>query len=129
MAGPVPERRKNPRFACNEPVRLSLLSDECKGCILDATIVGFSKGGMRIETCINVPLGTLIKLEGRDTLFLGEVVYCQGAEPVLHLGIILTRALYGIAELRRIHKPLQDAVHAPAVRAADDLIASLRTAR
>ncbi|BDC50253.1 hypothetical protein F183_A25690 [Bryobacterales bacterium F-183] len=127
MAGSAaPERRKYPRFACNEPVRLSLLSDQFKGKTLDATIVGMSQGGLRIETSLNVPVGTLIKMEGKDTLFLGEVVYCQGDEPVLHLGIILTRALYGLTELRRIHKPLQEALR-PTAETADDLVEAGRS--
>lgn len=110
MAG-HPERRKYPRFSCNEPVQLSLLSEAEKGRNLDATIVGISKGGMRIETNSTVPIGTLIKMEGKDTLFLGEVVYCQGSLPVYHLGIVLTRALYGLAELRRLNRPLHEALH------------------
>lgn len=126
MAGSAPERRKYPRFTCNEPVKLSLLSDQFKGRTLDATIVGISQGGMRIETSVNVPIGTLIKMEGKDTLFLGEVVYCHGAEPVLHLGIILTRALYGLAELRRVHKPLQEALRSTA-EIADELVEAGRS--
>jgi PilZ domain len=96
------ERRRHPRFAVQDTVRLTLLSED--GRSGDARIVDISVTGVRIESLLAFHPGSLIKVEWKDTLMLGEVLYCQrGGDGLNVLGVELTRALYGMAELRRLN--------------------------
>lgn len=100
------DRRKHPRFAQNEMVQMTLLGQD--GRSSQVKIVDASEFGVRIECADGLSPGSLIKVEGQDSLLLGEVLYCQSAEiPGSHfLGVKLTRALFGLAELRRLNESL-----------------------
>jgi hypothetical protein len=98
------ERRRSPRFARNDQVLLKQLSD-VEG-TFDVRIVDASDNGMRIESTLPLRPGTLIQIEGRDTLLLGEVLYCQTINESHFLGVELTSALFGLADLRRLNRSL-----------------------
>lgn len=101
------DRRKRPRFALNETVQLTLLGQD--GRSAQVRIVDASEFGIRIECQLELHAGALIKVEGQDSLLLGEVLYCLPAEEVTglyFLGIRLTRALFGLTELRRLNQSL-----------------------
>lgn len=101
------DRRRYPRFSQNDIVRLTLLSED--GRAADARIVDASAGGVRLETPLIIKTGSLVKVEWQDTLLLGEVLYTQSAEGSTVLGIELTRALYGMAELQCLNASLKNA--------------------
>jgi len=99
------ERRRSPRFVRNDHVLLKQLSNG-EG-TFDVRIVDASENGMRIESSQPLGSGTLIQIEGRDTMLLGEVLYCQSSSNESHfLGVELTSALYGLADLRRLNRSL-----------------------
>ncbi len=98
------ERRRSPRFSQNEQVQLTLLGED--GRSASVRIVDSSANGMRIESVMRIKPGSLIRIECQDTLLLGEVLYCQPDESKFFLGVELTRALYGLAELRRLNDSL-----------------------
>jgi hypothetical protein len=95
------DRRRHPRFARNEIVRLTMLHDETQAA--EARIVDASTSGVRLESTLGVMAGTLVKVEWKDTLLLGEVLYSQQSGPFTLVGVELTRALYGVSELRRLN--------------------------
>jgi hypothetical protein len=109
MAAPR-DRRRYPRFSQNDIVRLTLLSED--GRAADARIVDASAGGVRIESTLDLKTGSLVKVEWQDTLMLGEVLYTRTTEATTVIGIQLTRALYGMAELRRLNASLTNASQA-----------------
>jgi hypothetical protein len=101
------ERRRYPRFSQNDIVRLTLLGED--GRAADARIIDASAGGVRIESPFELKPGSLVKVEWQDTLLLGEVLYTKTTGGSTTLGIELTRALYGMAELRRLNASLTNA--------------------
>jgi hypothetical protein len=104
MASSERERRRHPRFEQNEHVRLTLLGED--GRTTEALIVDASATGMRVEVACRFSPGDLVKLESHDTLLLGEVLHVQQTNGKTYLGIELTRALYGLAELGRLNRSL-----------------------
>lgn len=103
---PVPDRRQYPRFEKDERVRLSVLGSE-NSVPFDVRIVDASARGMRIASEVKVRPGSLIQVEGHDTLLLGEVLYCApAANDNFFLGVELTQALFGLAELRKLNQSL-----------------------
>jgi|GEM_PF-816741 len=119
------DRRSHPRFAQNDIVRLTLLSED--GRTIDARIIDASVSGIRLESPLSISAGSLIKVEWQDTLLLGEVLYSQSAGSSTVLGIELTRALYGMSELRRLNANLTGATQGAAGRQAD-VVAAVSTA-
>lgn len=101
---PARDRRRTPRFAQDEVVRVTPLSEGCDA--QDARILDASVGGVRLDIPTPLPLRSLVKVEWQDTLLLGEVLYCQSDRGTNIVGIQLTRALYGMAELRRLNASL-----------------------
>jgi hypothetical protein len=104
MASLARERRRHPRFEQNEEVRLTLLGEN--GHSTDAKIVDGSTSGMRVEAVCNLHPGDLVKIEGQDTLLLGEVLHVQKFRGKTYFGIEVTRALYGLADLGRLNSSL-----------------------
>ena len=104
------ERRRHPRFRQNEAISLTLLGSD--GQIVNGVIVDASEAGMRLWSPELLSTGSLVKLESEDTLLLGEVCYSHIAAadfflgPGFLMGIELSRALYGLTELRRLNHNL-----------------------
>lgn len=111
------DRRRYPRFSQDDVVRLTLLSED--GRSADARIVDASVGGVRLESPIFLKVGSLVKIEWKDTLLLGEVLYTQAAGSINILGVELTRALYGMAELKRLNSSLTGATQVVGGRQSD----------
>jgi len=97
------------------------------GRTIDARIIDASVSGIRLESPLSISAGSLIKVEWQDTLLLGEVLYSQSAGSSTVLGIELTRALYGMSELRRLNANLTGATQGAAGRQAD-VVAAVSTA-
>ena len=104
------ERRRYPRFRQNEAVSVTMLGKDShlvKGVIVDA-----SQSGLRLWSPELLAAGTLVKMESEDTLLLGEVCYAQPAAadfalgPGFLMGLELSRALYGLSELRQLNRSL-----------------------
>src|SRR4051794_26476657 len=55
------------------------------------------------------PMGSAIKLEGEDTLFLGEVRSCQPCGGVFAMVVDLKHALYHTEDLARLARRILDA--------------------
>jgi hypothetical protein len=57
---------------------------------------------MRVLTQQQLTLGEAVKVECNDTLWLGEVLYCEQVNGGYAAGMMLEHALYGTAELARL---------------------------
>jgi hypothetical protein len=70
------EKRKEPRREAEIPVEIEILSDEYQSdhsSILYAEIKDISAGGVKILTCVNIPIGTPVRIK-ITLLKLGETI-------------------------------------------------------
>ena len=65
-------------------------------------IVEVSGSGMRVFTDQRLAVGETVKVECKDTLWLGEVLYCEQVTEGYATGMKLEHALYGTAGLARL---------------------------
>ena len=70
------EKRKEPRREAEIPVEIEILSDESQSdhsSVLYAEIKDISAGGVKILTCVNIPIGTSVRIK-ITLLKLGETI-------------------------------------------------------
>ncbi len=61
---------------------------------------------MRLSLDRPVPLGSAVKVEFEDALFLGEVCHCTPAETGFVIGLELQHSLVGLRDLARLNRRL-----------------------
>jgi hypothetical protein len=94
------EQRREPRVPDEQSVELTILGDpETR---LTAKVRNASDRGLGLVSPESVPSGAAVKIEIGDSIFLGEVMYCETLEDVNFLGIELTEVLSGLAALSRM---------------------------
>jgi hypothetical protein len=93
------ELRRENRVPIEHSVSLTVLGDP--EILLTATIKNASGRGLGLLTAESVPSGAAVKIELGDSIFLGEVMYCQPQEGANFVGIELTEVLNGLAALSR----------------------------
>jgi PilZ domain len=99
------ERRREKRAQVDEPVLVTILSDE-PSIPIQARVLNMSGKGLKISFPTPVGIGVAIKIERPGELWLGEVIYVrQGAEGY-QIGIEIDQALRYSRDLER----LRDAV-------------------
>ena len=98
------ERRQSSRLPATLSARLTVLAEQADTTPSDVTVEEFSGNGARVCSPQPLCLGTLVKLELGDDLFLGEVRHCapsaNGYLTGLHLDCTLP-SLSGIRALMR----------------------------
>ena len=72
------ERRKKARLPSHAPVTITVLGDE-KQPAISGRVLDMSGCGMLLSVPQPIPIGSPVKIEGSDMLFLGEI--CR-SEPV-----------------------------------------------
>jgi hypothetical protein len=100
------ERRSEPRFEAQEPVILTLLSES--GIKLSALAIEMSGNGMRLLLHRAITVGATVKLEGHDSMILGEVCYCQPHAKGFFVGLKLQHVLSNMNELAKLNRRLLD---------------------
>ena len=91
------ERRREPRFAADQPVVVTLLGvPETRR---TAEIKNVCSWGMALEMPCPAPPGTLLRIEFADGVALGESVHCREAAGSYYVGITLDQALKSLANL------------------------------
>jgi hypothetical protein len=93
------DQRREPRFIAEQSVVVTVLGEhetQHAGRILNA-----SGRGLAIEMPCAVAPGTAIKIDGDDSMLLGETVYCKGGQGSYLLGVELEQMLCGLTELRK----------------------------
>ena len=94
------DRRREARIQADDPVTLTILAEPGVR-IVAATAVELSGRGMRVRAPIAVEIGSAVKAETRDALFLGEVCHCAWDGDAYAIGLDLDQALTGLLELAR----------------------------
>jgi hypothetical protein len=98
------ERRKEPRLSTAQHVRLTIL-DGLRASI-DVEVIDFSGRGMRLRMPCDIPLGTVVRIDGDNSLFLGEVCHCLSVEDHYEAGIQLDQVLTGLRDLEKLNENL-----------------------
>jgi len=80
---------------------------------LPARVKNVSTRGIGLELQGPVAVGSPVKIEVEDCLFLGEVIYCRQDEASFFVGVELEQALYGLAELARALGASSDSCSSP----------------
>jgi hypothetical protein len=80
------ERRKYPRFASNDTVKLNVLSSPSQGRI-DVQVLNVSNGGLRLRTGQSLATGTVVEIQRGDEIAVASVRYCVPADQGFHAGV------------------------------------------
>jgi hypothetical protein len=91
------DNRREPRFEADQVVGISVLA-ECEA-QLEARVKNASGRGLAIETSGPILPGTALKIEFKDTVVLGEAVYCRDGKGSYLVGVELDQVLCGLTEL------------------------------
>jgi hypothetical protein len=76
--------------------------------VVAAKAVDLSGRGMRVRAPFAVAIGSTVKAETRDALFLGEVCHCEWDGDAYTIGLDLDQALTGLLELARFKESLRE---------------------
>jgi hypothetical protein len=96
------ERRKEVRFPKQEPVRIAALAASGSEAH-HGTLVESAGSTIKVATSAPVECGSMLKIEGRDFLLLGEVCRVQPSDSGFDVAIRIAHALTGLAELQRMN--------------------------
>jgi hypothetical protein len=94
------EQRREHRVPTEQSVSLTVLGDPETH--ITAKIKNTSSRGLGLVSPDPVPAGAAVKIEIGDSIFLGEVMYCETLESGNFLGVELTEVLSGLAALSRM---------------------------
>jgi hypothetical protein len=107
----IMNQRREPRLEANQRVWMTLFGEpEIR---LQACIKNVSVRGIGLELEGPVAIGSPVKIELDDCLFLGEVIYCREDEASFFVGVQLEQALYGLTELARALGTFSDTPSGP----------------
>jgi hypothetical protein len=67
--------------------------------VIEAYLLDISGSGLQLRLPIAVPCGTAVKIEGGDTLMLGEVCRCEPAGGAYTAGVQVCQTLSSLMEL------------------------------
>ena len=99
------DRRREARIRADDAVTLTILA-EAGVRVFAAKAVELSGRGMRVRAPLEVPLGSAVKAETEDALYLGEVCHCAWDGDAYSIGLDLDQALTGLLELARFNEKL-----------------------
>jgi hypothetical protein len=100
------EQRREHRVPIDQSVSLTVLGD--RETQITATIKNASDRGLGLISPESVPPGAAVKIEIGDSIFLGEVMYCETLDSGNFLGIELTEVLSGLAALSRMAQQFKE---------------------
>jgi hypothetical protein len=103
MKPPI-DRRTEERDQCNETLTVTLLDTPATS--LSCTGANRSDGGLNVGLPVEVRPGTLLKVEGRDHLLLGEVVWSRPSGDSFATGIKVVHSIGNLAALARLNREL-----------------------
>ncbi len=86
------ERRREPRYPCNDPVEIRILPGD--GSRVPATLMDVSRSGLRLELGTPVPKGTEIEiLLSKQLAVSGRVRHCRRVGAKYQAGILILQAI------------------------------------
>ena len=96
------------------------------GRLIEACVLDMSDSGLKLRVPMLVPCGTPIKIEGGDTLMLGQVCRCEPEEGAYTVGVQLSETLSSLMDLELLNRALIGEGGGPKVESASELRASRR---
>lgn len=105
------ERRREPRFPCNQPARVTCLSGNEES--QDGLLVNLSGRGLRIALKEPIPINIAARIDVGDMLLLGDICYCRKEGESYSVGIALAHSILEVSALNHLMARLtQDSYHA-----------------
>ena len=90
---PSVEKRREPRYPCNDPVKVRVLST--RGPRFAATVLDVSRSGLRLELATPIAKGSEVEVTVRgNVIIFGEIRYCRRTSDIFHAGILIRDVLY-----------------------------------
>src|SRR5437763_1917436 len=100
------EQRREPRFELDQAVTVTILGDP--EVLRTAKVKNRSGRGLGLEMAYPVGIGDALKIEFKDSILLGEVMYCRGDHGSYYVGLAAATPT-----LATSLSPLMQAVNAP----------------
>ena len=91
------ERRRETRFTVEQAVTVTVLGEVDRQ--LTATVKDVSGRGLRLNSPVEVPTGSSLKIELQDAIALGEAAYCRREGDHFAVGVQLEEILCGLLHL------------------------------
>ncbi|MFZ5927473.1 MAG: PilZ domain-containing protein [Acidobacteriota bacterium] len=111
------ERRTTRREPVKIQAVLSTLHEEGgqarKGPPVEVTVEEISGRGARVRLPLSLRPGTLVQLETREDLLLGEVIHCRGEAGGFVAGMEVDCVLHSMAGVRALMRALQEEGSSP----------------
>jgi len=107
----IMNQRFEPRLETDQSVWITLFGEP--DIRLPARVKNVSTRGIGLELEGPVAIGSPVKIELDDCLFLGEVIYCRQDEASFFVGVELEQALCGLSELARALGAFSDSCSSP----------------
>ena len=122
------ERRREHRVQTKEAALITLLGPP-GGPPIQGIVTDLSGSGLQILSPRPLPCGTLVRVEGRNRLLLGEVLRSEPDGESYTIGVKVKHALHSLTDLERLNRELTDSTRKtergaerPLERAADSVI-------
>ena len=90
----------------NLPVLITVLGS--RDAMVAGSIVEISGSNMILKAVQELPAGQPVKVEAQDTLWLAEVLHCEGVEGEYAVALNIAHALHGLGDLARLAERLLD---------------------
>ncbi|MCS7027073.1 MAG: PilZ domain-containing protein [Bryobacteraceae bacterium] len=101
------ERRREPRFPCLRPAKITLLQGEQLS--HSAQMQNICGRGARLLVRSPLPVGLPVRIDAEDLLLLGDVCYCQQEETQLFsVGVAVAHSISNLRELAALARALRD---------------------
>lgn len=95
------ERRREPRFICNQPahVRDLATNQETEACLRE-----ISGRGARLWTAVPLAVNAPVRVDVAGAMLLGDVCYCRPEEGQYVVGVALAHSVWEMASLERLRR-------------------------
>jgi hypothetical protein len=94
----VMNQRREPRIEANQSVRVTILGGP--EIHFPERIKNVAVRGVGLELQCRIKAGAAIRIDLKDGLLLGEVIFCREDADSFFAGVELEHALYGLADLQ-----------------------------
>ncbi len=101
-------QRREPRFNADQCVWITLFGEP--DIRLPACVKNVSARGIGLALQGPVAVGTALKIELDDCMFLGEVIYCRQDDASFYVGVEIEQALSGLRDLAETRRAFSEEV-------------------
>src|SRR5262245_53143274 len=103
------ERRREERFPCNQPARVTCLVSGGEG--MDGVVINLSGRGLRVTTKHAIAVGTALRIDVGDMMLLGDVCYCRREGEDYSVGVALAHSILEMSALSKLMTRLTEESH------------------